>query len=93
MDIPFVVVAPTSTYDPACETGEEIEIENRPLDELKFVGSVQISPSGVQAENPSFDVTPNDLITAIITEVGIVRQGEYQGLAQHRNLSESKGFG
>ena len=89
-DIPFVVVAPTSTYDPACETGEEIEIENRPLDELKFVGSVQISPSGVQAENPSFDVTPNDLITAIITEVGIVRQGEFERLAQHRDLSDTR---
>lgn len=91
--IPFVVVAPTSTYDPACATGEHIEIENRPLDELKFVGDVQISPSGVQGENPSFDVTPNHLITAIITEVGIVQQGEFERLAQHHDLSESKDFG
>lgn len=89
-NIPFVVVAPTSTYDQECATGDEIQIEYRPLDELKFVGGCQIAPTDVDALNPSFDVTPNELITAIVTEVGIVNTGEPQLLRKHREMSNSK---
>ena len=88
--IPFVVVAPTSTYDDECPTGAQIEIEYRPVDEMKFVGSYQIAPADVDALNPSFDVTPNQLISAIVTEVGIVPTGEAQLLITHREMSRSK---
>jgi methylthioribose-1-phosphate isomerase len=88
--IPFVVVAPTSTYDNECPTGAQIEIEYRPVDELKFVGGYQIAPTDVAALNPSFDVTPNHLIAAIVTEVGIVRRGESELLFKHREISRSK---
>ncbi|MFF3024654.1 S-methyl-5-thioribose-1-phosphate isomerase [Gottfriedia sp. NPDC057948] len=70
--IPFYVAAPLSTIDLTIETGNEIVIEQRDRTEVTHIGNVQIAPEGIDVLNPAFDVTPNELITAIITEKGIV---------------------
>lgn len=74
--IPFYVAAPSSTVDLNTLTGDAIEIEERPYDELHSVDGVRICPEGVQFYNPAFDVTPANLITAIITEAGVFKPGD-----------------
>lgn len=69
--IPFYVAAPSSTIDRNIETGEDIPIEERKREELLYVGSKQTAPLKAKVFNPAFDVTPNELITGIITESGI----------------------
>ena len=69
--IPFYVVAPTTTFDLSIKTGAEIPIEQRASEEITFGFGKQTAPDGVQTYNPAFDVTPNELITAIISEQGI----------------------
>lgn len=70
--VPFYVASPRSTLDMSKANGQEIVIEERPEVEMKFVGSVQIAPTGMKCWNPSFDVTPAELITGgIITELGV----------------------
>lgn len=71
--VPFFIAAPTSTFDPACRSGEEIPIEFRDAGEVGGYGDARWAPAGVEAWNPAFDVTPADLITGIITERGVVR--------------------
>ncbi len=71
--IPFYVAAPWSTIDLATADGSAIPIEERPAREVTHVGASQLTPEGAHIRNPSFDVTPNRLITAIITERGIFR--------------------
>ena len=71
--IPFYVAAPTSTFDLGCSSGGEIPIEERAPEEVHLCGSIRVTPFGVSAVNPAFDVTPAELITAIITEVGVIR--------------------
>jgi len=66
--IPFVVAAPESTIDPATARGEDIEIEERDGSEVLGFGGVRTSPAGTIAANPAFDVTPADLVSAIVTE-------------------------
>ena len=69
-DVPFYVAAPWSTVDMACPDGDAIPIEQRSQSEvLSFAGSA-VAPAGVRADNPSFDVTPARLVTAIFTERG-----------------------
>jgi len=70
--VPFYVAAPTTTIDLDTPTGDAIEIEERPADEVHFVGATRITPEGVAVGNPAFDVTPARYITAIITERGVV---------------------
>ena len=72
-NIPFFVAAPTSTIDLACPSGDKIPIENRDPREITHIGERQIAPSGIQVANPAFDVTPHELVTAIITERGVAR--------------------
>lgn len=72
-DVPFYIVAPTSTIDFDIKTGEEIEIEERSADEVTHVNNVRVAPEGIDVYNPAFDVTPNEFITGIITEKGIVK--------------------
>jgi methylthioribose-1-phosphate isomerase len=67
-NVPFYVVAPVSSFDLHLKTGGEIPIEERNGDEVRTVSGRRIAPRGVKAYNPAFDVTPNGLITAIITE-------------------------
>ena len=72
-NIPFYAAVPISTIDLTTATGTDIPIEERPGDEVKKIGSVQLTPDGVKVRNPAFDVTPAEYVTAIITERGIVR--------------------
>jgi methylthioribose-1-phosphate isomerase len=72
-DVPFVVVAPTSTVDLATATGDDIEIEQRGADEVLSYGGVRVAPAGAAAYNPAFDVTPPHLVTALVTERGVAR--------------------
>jgi methylthioribose-1-phosphate isomerase len=72
--IPFYVAAPMSSIDFACPTGDRIPIEERPVRELTHIGDRQIAPSGIRIVNPAFDMTPNELVTAIVTERGVARQ-------------------
>ncbi len=71
--LPFYVVAPCSTIDLALPSGDFIPIEQRNPAEVTTVQGVQLAPQGIQVANPAFDVTPDTLITAIITEQGIAR--------------------
>lgn len=79
-EIPFYVAAPISTIDLACPTGEEIPIEERDVREITHIRDQQLAPSGIDVHNPAFDVTPNDLIAAIITDKGVARQPYIQTL-------------
>jgi methylthioribose-1-phosphate isomerase len=71
--IPFYVAAPLSTVDLNTSTGNEIPIEERDRTEVTHVKDIQLAPEGVTITNYAFDVTPNDLVTAIITEKGVAR--------------------
>jgi methylthioribose-1-phosphate isomerase len=70
--IPFVVVAPESTRDLTTLTGSEIVVEERAPAEVTHVGGIATAPEGITVFNPAFDVTPPDLVTAIVTENGLV---------------------
>jgi methylthioribose-1-phosphate isomerase len=70
--IPFYVAAPTSTVDMSLEDGGQIPIEQRDPREVTHLGEMALAPEGVEAAHPAFDVTPHDLVTAIITEQGVV---------------------
>jgi methylthioribose-1-phosphate isomerase len=70
--VPFYVAAPTSTIDPETPDGARIPIEERASDEVSRWRGQRTAPSGVQVWNPAFDVTPAALVTAIITDRGVV---------------------
>jgi methylthioribose-1-phosphate isomerase len=72
-NIPFYVAAPLTTLDLSLKSGEEIPIEERDAVEVTHIGEQQLAPEGVDVHNPAFDVTPNRLITAIITDKGVAR--------------------
>ena len=71
--VPFYVVAPTATLDGEALDGSEIKVEMRGTAEVTSLGGKRIAPVGAAAYNPSFDVTPAELITAIVTEAGVLR--------------------
>jgi len=73
--IPFYVAAPLSTLDTELRP-DEVVIEYRSENEVHYVGRTRITPKGVKAMNPAFDITPPELVTAIITEKGIFSPGE-----------------
>ena len=72
--IPFYVAAPISSIDLACPRGDRIPIEERPPREVTHVFDRQVAPTGVRVAHPAFDVTPSELVTAIVTERGVARQ-------------------
>jgi methylthioribose-1-phosphate isomerase len=76
-NIPFYVAAPTSTIDLSLSDGSQIPIEERDAAEVIQHGGKSMAPAGVTVRNPSFDVTPAALVTAIITELGVV-EGDYR---------------
>ncbi|GAB7386719.1 S-methyl-5-thioribose-1-phosphate isomerase [Bacillaceae bacterium] len=84
--IPFYVAAPLSSIDLNTPSGKEIPIEERPEEEVTQGFGKRTAPKGIRVYNPAFDVTPHSLVTAIITEKGIVRpdrHGRYEeGLRQ-----------
>jgi methylthioribose-1-phosphate isomerase len=71
--VPFVVVAPVSTVDLDAPGGAAIKVERRPSHEVTSLAGVAVAPPGTEAYNPAFDVTPPDLITAIVTERGVAQ--------------------
>jgi len=73
-DVPFYVAAPTSTLDLSLRSGSDIPIEERAPHEVTHFEGKRIAAEGVEVFNPSFDVTPHNLIEGIITEEGIVRK-------------------
>jgi methylthioribose-1-phosphate isomerase len=79
--IPFYVAAPISTLDFALASGDQIEIEQRSPDEVAIIAGKRIVPEGVPALHPAFDVTPHDLITAIITEKGVILSPDTERMA------------
>uniref|UniRef100_UPI0035656037 s-methyl-5-thioribose-1-phosphate isomerase n=1 Tax=Novipirellula sp. TaxID=2795430 RepID=UPI0035656037 len=79
--VPFYVAAPSSTFDPALAKGDLIPIEQRGRDEVANPHGVKLVPDAANVINPAFDVTPADLITAIITERGIVMEPSREKLA------------
>jgi len=78
--VPFYVAAPRSTIDLEIASGAEIPIEERPPREVTHVGQTRLVPEGVPVRNIAFDVTPHELVTAIITEVGIARPPDGQSV-------------
>ncbi|HXH92606.1 MAG TPA: S-methyl-5-thioribose-1-phosphate isomerase [Thermoanaerobaculia bacterium] len=71
--VPFYVAAPLSTIDVHCPTGAQIPIEERSAAEVTSINNVSIAPEGISVRHPAFDVTPSRLITAIITDRGVLR--------------------
>ncbi len=82
--VPFYVAAPTSTIDFSIDSGEDITIEERTHEEVTHIMGTRIAPDCVKTINPSFDVTPADLVTAIITEVGVAHAPYRDSLKRHR---------
>jgi len=81
--VPFYIFCPSSTFDPNCATGADIEIELREPGELKgMFFEKPVAPEGVKCYNPAFDVTDNELITAIVTEKGICRAPYTESLSK-----------
>jgi methylthioribose-1-phosphate isomerase len=71
--IPFYVACPSSTLDLRTACGADIVIEERGAEEVAQLGGRRTAPEGIKVRNPAFDVTPHDLVTGIVTELGIVR--------------------
>ena len=80
--VPFYVAAPTSTLDIGLTSGREIVIEQRPPAEVTDFNGERVAALGIDAINPAFDVTPHEYVTAIITEMGAVRDPYVEGLRQ-----------
>jgi methylthioribose-1-phosphate isomerase len=81
-NIPFYVACPLSTIDLSTPTGADIPIEERHPDEVSFGFGKRTAPQGVAIYNPAFDITPNELVTAIITEKGIIKAPYAESLKQ-----------
>jgi len=80
--IPFYIAAPTTTIDPSLASGDEIPIEERSAGEVTHIQGVPIAPENITTANPSFDVTPHQYITAIITEKGVIREPYGEGIGK-----------
>lgn len=83
--IPFFVAAPVSTFDFTIASGADIPIEERSADEVSSFGGIRVAPEGIDIYNPAFDVTPNQYITAIITEYGVLRHPYDRAIADLAN--------
>jgi methylthioribose-1-phosphate isomerase len=79
--VPFYVAAPLSTIDPACPDGSQIPIEERSALEVVDIFGARVAPEGISVRHPAFDVTPNRLITAIVTERGVLRPPFHESIA------------
>jgi len=74
-DIPFYIAAPSTTFDKSVVSGDQIVIEERAADEVTNGFGKRTAPENIRVYSPAFDITPNDLITAFITDDGIKRGG------------------
>jgi methylthioribose-1-phosphate isomerase len=86
--VPLYVAAPLSSIDFNCSTGAQIPIEERAASELAEIAGRRIAPSGVRIFNPAFDITPAELVTAIVTERGVARPPYEKSLAELRTRSD-----
>ncbi|MDE0319203.1 MAG: S-methyl-5-thioribose-1-phosphate isomerase [Acidimicrobiaceae bacterium] len=91
--IGFYVAAPTTTIDAAVPSGNRIVIEQRSPDEVHHAGGQRLTPEDAKAVNPAFDVTPARLITAIITDAGVLRPPYGESIAQALAEVEPAGSG
>lgn len=73
--VPFIVAAPSSTIDLDAPNGDAIPIELRSASEVLEVNGTLVAPENTQAYNPAFDITPASLVSAIVTELGVIRPG------------------
>ncbi len=89
--VPFYVAAPTSTLDPDCPDGAAIPIEERDPAEVTSFAGTRVAPEGVPARHLAFDVTPAELVTAIVTEKGIHRAPFVRSLAAALGIPEDDG--
>jgi methylthioribose-1-phosphate isomerase len=89
--IPFFVAAPITSIDVACETGEAIPIEQRDGKELTHLDGKSVAPDSVGTYSPAFDVTPHELVTAIITDKGILYPPYRVSLASVQPSPKSSG--
>jgi methylthioribose-1-phosphate isomerase len=78
--IPFYVAAPISTFDYQMMSGKEIPIEERDGQEVAEFFGKRVAPEGMIVYSPAFDITPNDLITAIVTDKGVIRPPFYDSI-------------
>ena len=92
-DVPFVVAAPLSTIDLDTPDGSAIPIELRSASEVLEVNGSRVAPEDTQAYNPAFDVTPASLVSAIVTELGIIRPGADDLRALIGSAQETAGGG
>ena len=81
--IPFFVAGPTSSIDVNCASGKDIPIEQRDVKEVSHIFGKALAPKGMRVLNPAFDVTSQDLITAIITEKGVIHPPYQQNIRNH----------
>lgn len=86
-DIPFYVAAPVSTVDLDCPDGSHIVIEERSGDEIALSGARRLVPEGVRVYNPAFDVTPCELVSAIVTDEGVLRPPYSDALAKANGVA------
>jgi methylthioribose-1-phosphate isomerase len=81
--IPFYVAGPTSSIDVDCPSGKDIPIEQRDPKEVTHIFGKALAPKGMRVVNPAFDVTPQELVSAIITEKGVIRPPYLQNIRTH----------
>jgi len=81
--IPFYVAGPTSSFDLNCPSGNEIPIEQRDAKEVSHIFGKALAPKGTKVFNPAFDVTSHELISAIITEKGVIHPPYQQNIRSH----------
>ena len=90
--VPFYVAAPTSTLDLSLANGDLIPIERRAPEELSRLGSARLTPDAVAIDNPAFDVTPAEMVTAIVTDVGVFRRPfDFRGAEGAEGAEGAKG--
>lgn len=90
--IPFYVACPLSTLDMSIPSGDAIPIEERGASEVTTLGGIAIAPTGADAYHPAFDVTPAELVTAIVTEAGIARPPYETSLLQLCDRARAQGL-
>lgn len=89
-NVPFYIAAPLTSIDQAIPSGDHINIEERPDREMTHVGEHRIAAPGTTCWNPGFDVTPSNLITGIITEIGVFKPNEISSKITELNVAPSR---
>ncbi len=91
--IPFYVAAPLTTLDLTLSSGEQIPIEERDPIEVTHIKDQQLAPDGIKVHNPAFDVTPNHLIAAIVTDRGVARAPYEESLKTLKETEQAQHAG